>query len=81
VLLAGSASYGQISEVWKHVPIPALFAIGFGLLIVGAQGLSRGSKLLGLKIYLVPALFLSAAAVPFTFSVLLVTLKAGGVGG
>ncbi len=81
VLLAGSPSYGQISEVWKHVPVPALLAIGFGLLMVGARGLSRGSKILGLKFYLVPILFLSAASVPFTFVVLLVTLKAGGVGG
>jgi hypothetical protein len=81
VLLAGSPGYGPISEVWKHVSVPALLAIGFGLLIVGARCLSRGSKLLGLKAYLVPLLFLSTAAVPLTCVALLVTLQAGGVGG
>ena len=81
VLLAGSPSYGPISEVWKHVPIPALLFIAFGLLIVAGRGLGQGSNLLGLKEYLVPVLFISVAAVPFSFVALLVTLKSGGVGG
>ena len=81
VLMAGSPSYGPISEVWMHVPVPALLTINFGLLFVGARALGQGRKLLSLKAYLVPILFLSLAAVPFTFTALLVTLKSGGVGG
>lgn len=81
VLFAGSASYGPISEVWKHVPVPILLAVGYASIFLGIGGLRLGSSRLGLKEYVVPVVFVAVAAVPLTFVTLLVVLKSGGFGG
>ena len=46
-------------------------------LVSGFIGLGRGTKLLGFKAYVIPSLFLAAAAVPVAFVFTLVVLKVG----
>lgn len=81
VLFAGSPGYGPISEVWKYISVLTLLAVSFGLLMIASSNFHRGTKLYGLKTYVVPALFLALSALPFTFTTILVVLKAGGIGG
>lgn len=81
VFFAGSPQYGPISEVWKHISVPALLAISFGLLVVAVSSIRRGSKLYGIENYVIPALLIILTGVPFVFVTLLVAVKLGGVSG